>query len=361
MYENKTPVFLDKAFWRKKTLVTFLMSVLVFFIHISSFHNYADTGNLMSRINGILAITIKEGFTRFAVPLYFIIAGALFFRDYSNDRYVPKLRSRVRTLLIPYLLWNAIWMVFSIVTSYSFLSRFFIGREKFEITPLNVILSLVHHKCNGPFWFIFDLIVFVVCSPLIDFLTRTKKRAILSVVVLVVLNLMGYGIPSSIFYNNTSIIYYMIGVAIGKYDLDRFLKPSSRMARVISAIVLLGYGVHNVFFYNHITGLLQSMLQFVQFLLCAWSFWNVCDWIPENSVVHRFTDCSFAVYAMHVNVSACITKLLSMVLPKSEYFAILNFVLTVMLTLLFIKGFCLATRKWTPKVHELLMGSRGAA
>ena len=33
----------------------------------------------------------------------------------------------------------------------------------------------------------FDLIVFVVCSPLIDFLNRTKKRAILSVVVLVVL------------------------------------------------------------------------------------------------------------------------------------------------------------------------------
>ena len=44
MYENKTPVFLDKAFWRKKTLVTFLMSVLVFFIHISyQSNNYKNT------------------------------------------------------------------------------------------------------------------------------------------------------------------------------------------------------------------------------------------------------------------------------------------------------------------------------
>ena len=361
MNEIKASAVPDKAFWKKKAAATFLMSVLIFFIHLSSFYNYPDTGSLMSRINGILAITFQMGFTRFVVPLYFIIAGALFFRDYTGDRYVSKLRSRVHTLLIPYLMWNMIWMVFCIVTSYSFLSRFFIGREKFVVTPLSVLLSLVHHECNGHFWFVFDLIVFVVCSPLVDFLTRTKKRAVLSVAVLMVLSVMGYGIPASIFYSNTSIIYYLIGATIGKYGLAQFLRPSSRKVRVISAMILLGYGVHNVFFYDHVTGALRSALHFVQFLLCAWSFWNVCDWIPDNSIVHRFSDCSFAVYAMHGNVGACITKLLSMILPKSEYFAVVNFVLSVMLTLLFIKGFCLFMRKWMPKLYVLLMGARGAA
>ena len=164
----------DAGFWKKKAAAGFLMSVLIFFFHLSTFYNYTDTGNAMSTINNILALTFKEGFTRFVVPLYFIIAGALFFRDYSQEKYIPKLRKRVKTLLIPYLMWNIIWMIFCIVTSYTFLSRFFVGREKFEITPLNVLLSLIHHECNGHFWFVFDLLVFVVCSPVIDFLIRTR-------------------------------------------------------------------------------------------------------------------------------------------------------------------------------------------
>lgn len=333
------------------------MSVLIFFIHLSTFYNYSDTGNLMSTVNNIPALTIKEGFTRFVVPLYFIIAGALFFRDYSSEKYVPKLHKRVKTLLIPYLMWNVIWMIFCIVTSYTFLSRFFVGREKFEITPLNILLSLIHHKCNGHFWFVFDLIVFVVFSPVIDFLTRTRKRAICSIAVLVLLSLMGYGIPASIFYTNTSIIYYLIGAAIGKYGLARFLRPSSQQVRIISAAVLLGFGAYNVFC-GDVNGTVKLALQFVQYLLCAWAFWNVCDWLPDNSIVHRFSDCSFAVYAMHGNVGACITKLLYLILPKSEYVAPVNFVLSVALTLLLIKGFCLVTRKYMPRLYEMLMGSR---
>ena len=61
---------------------------------------------------------------------------------------------------------------------------------------------------------------------------------------------------------------------------------------------------------------------------------------------------------MHGNVGACITKLLYLVLPKSEYLAPVNFVLSVVLTLLFIKGFCMFTRRFMPRLHEMLMGSR---
>ena len=348
----------DAGFWKKKAAAGFLMSVLIFFIHLSTFYNYSNTGNLMSTVNNILALTFKEGFTRFVVPLYFIIAGALFFRDYSREKYVPKLRKRVKTLLIPYLMWNVIWMIFRIVTSYTFISNYFIGRQKFEITPLNILLSLIHHKCNGHFWFVFDLIVFVVFSPVIDFLTRTRKRAICSIAVLMLLSLMGYGIPASIFHTNTSIVYYLIGVAIGKYGLARFLRPSSQQVRIISAAVLLGFGVYNVCSFGRVEGAALRLLQFVQYIPCGWAFWNICDWIPDDSIVHRFSDCSFAVYAMHGNVGACITKLLYLILPKSEYVAPVNFVLSVALTLLFIKGFCLVTRKYTPRLYEMLMGSR---
>lgn len=122
-------------------------------------------------------------------------------------------------------MWNVIWMIFRIVTSYTFISNYFIGREKFEITPLSILQSLVHHECNGHFWFVFDLIVFVVCSPVIDFLTRTRNRVICSISVLMLLSVMGYGLPASIFHTNTSIVYYLIGVAIGRYGFARSSSP----------------------------------------------------------------------------------------------------------------------------------------
>lgn len=348
----------DGRFWKKKAAATFLMSVLIFFIHLSTFYNYPDTGNLMSSVNRLLAHTFKEGFTRFVVPLYFIISGALFYRDYSNDRYVGKLKTRVKTLVIPYLMWNIIWMLFRIVTSYTFISNYFIGREKFVITPLNILLSLIHHECNGHFWFVFDLIVFVAAAPLIDLLTRTKKTACASIAVLLILSLMGYGIPASIFHTNTSIIYYLIGTTIGKYYFAHFVRPSAMKVRILSLLILLGYGVHNVFFFDHVTGTPADALKFVQYLLCGWAFWNVCDWIPEDSFVHHLTDCGFAVYAIHGNVGAIITKLIYLILPKSEYLAIVNFTLSVTLTLLFIKTFCVVTRKYMPRLYEMLMGSR---
>lgn len=55
----------DASFWKKKAAASFLMSVLIFFIHLSTFYNYTDTGNVMSAVNRILALTFKEGFTRF--------------------------------------------------------------------------------------------------------------------------------------------------------------------------------------------------------------------------------------------------------------------------------------------------------
>lgn len=348
----------NKSFWKKKDAVSFLLSILVFFIHNSSFYNYSDTGSTMSQINQFLAHAVRYGCTEFSVPLFFIISAALFFRNYNSSQYADKLKKRIKTLLIPYLAWNVVWLIFNIVTSYTFISNYFIGREKFEITLLNVLLAIFHHKGNGPFWFLFDLIFFVLLTPFIDYLTQTKRRSILSIVAVALLCLMGLGLPTEIFFMDTALVYYLIGATIGKYYLPHFVRQSSVHIRVLSLIVLLCYTIHNIFFLNHVAGTLRSALMIVQYILCAWAFWNICDWIPENSIVHHFSDCSFAVYAMHANLGAVVTKLLYLLLPKSDCFAVVNFLLTIALTLLFVKIFCLVTKKRIPWLHELLMGSR---
>lgn len=57
---------------------------------------------------------------RFSVPMFFIISGYLFFRNgvFDTSIYIAKLRSRVNTLLIPYLLWNLIGFIYFVIKHY---------------------------------------------------------------------------------------------------------------------------------------------------------------------------------------------------------------------------------------------------
>ncbi len=94
MIENKVPY----SFWRKKEAVSFLLSILVFLTHISTFFNYRNIGQI-SQFEEKFWHFASNCITQFAVPLFFIISGAQFFRDYSKETYVPKLKKRIRPLL----------------------------------------------------------------------------------------------------------------------------------------------------------------------------------------------------------------------------------------------------------------------
>lgn len=193
-------------FWNKKIIVSYILSILVFWIHCSSFANY-DNNNAMVKFCSYLFGSTINGI---AVPLFFILAGVAFYRDYNDKKYVKKFISRVKSLVIPFVLWNIVNMLFDIVAS-TFFSQYFIGREKMVISLPNVLLGIFHYKYNGPFWFIFALIVFTIAAPIIDKLLFSKITSILSIVILIVLASFNIGLPQPLFFSKTCIIFYLVG------------------------------------------------------------------------------------------------------------------------------------------------------
>ena len=292
------------------------------------------------------------------MPTFFILSGATFFRNYTNSSYLSKLKARFHTLVLPYLIWNTVWMLFDMVCSYTFLSRFFIGRPLFELSLVNILQGIFLWKCNLPFWFILNLIIFIVFSPFIHFLISKKALAFVSLGCLMVLRLFGFHLPTSTFFAPNALIYYFIGAIIGKYYWEKLTQKASRRAQWISLSFLGAYILAKTICKPDVHSFITPLFEVIIFCLCALSLWNAADLIIDRITPKPFLSRSFANYAMHTNISAVITKLFALACNKKEIFAIPNMLFTFVTTLLLINLFCTVTERFFPKFYSLIMGKR---
>lgn len=115
------------------------------------------------------------GICQVAVPAFFLISGWLFFANLSEWNWKiweGKVLRRVRSLLVPYLLWNIIKVVLSSVWS----------TKCFDIVLNLQYISNIGLKgifwmpADFPLWFIRDLILCVIISPLIWYAIKKAKQ-----------------------------------------------------------------------------------------------------------------------------------------------------------------------------------------
>ena len=95
-----------EQFRNKITAVQFLLSVGIVYQH--TVWNYRENP-ILNAGQSFLFYLIET-----CVPFFFMISGYLFFRTYDKSKWKEKMLSRVRTLLIPYMVWNAIYTLFMV-------------------------------------------------------------------------------------------------------------------------------------------------------------------------------------------------------------------------------------------------------
>jgi peptidoglycan/LPS O-acetylase OafA/YrhL len=172
----------------------FPLAVAVVFIHLTP-----GTGNSFSTLNriDIYAIISTCGsyvLPRIAVPCFYLFSGFLFFykiAEWNRNVYLKKVKSRFKTLLIPYILWNLIpILAYSIVNIlkqdggiWFYLNDLYNGGIKifWNYTPLFSYTNILDQEAfmygpvNTPLWFLRDLIVMAFLSPLIFYFVKYLK------------------------------------------------------------------------------------------------------------------------------------------------------------------------------------------
>lgn len=128
----------------------------------------------------------SEALTRLAVPIFFIISGYLFFykiNDFSCDVYVGKLKRRIKSLLLPYIIWNLLAIAIVLLKS-NMLSLFpSLAKENHDwLWFVSAFWNSQYGSCPilYPLWYVRDLIIVVILSPLIYMLIKTFKKWVLT-------------------------------------------------------------------------------------------------------------------------------------------------------------------------------------
>ncbi len=140
-------------------------------------------------------ITISSVICQLAVPSFFFISGYFFFSKFNISQwdwkiFFEKIKKRLKTLLLPYLLWNMLYLLPSFGLyglgrlSWHDFSENLTWHIFWDIysSPTTNILGVMRFgtvPLDGPLWFIRDLMFCCLFSPLAFFLIRRFKISIL--------------------------------------------------------------------------------------------------------------------------------------------------------------------------------------
>lgn len=118
-------------------LLRFPLAVVILIIHTFNANGFTIQGVPVSLENMPILLEINlfiDGFLRGqSVPIYFFISGFVFFLGvgFTKEKYLQKLKNRVKTLLIPYLIWNIIAILRGLLPQ----CVFFLSFPKCSSTP----------------------------------------------------------------------------------------------------------------------------------------------------------------------------------------------------------------------------------
>ena len=109
-----------------------------------------------------------------AVPGFFMISAYQFYRNCSFWDVVPKMERRIRTVLIPYLLWNFFYYAgYALAGKIPFLAGLS-DKTAVEFSIPVMVEAVLHFTYNPVFWYMYQLIFLIALSPVLYPLLKNR-------------------------------------------------------------------------------------------------------------------------------------------------------------------------------------------
>lgn len=325
-------------------------------------------------IYNYLMILMSHVISRSAVPAFFLISGFYFFSksDVNMNIYKKKLRKRLLTIVLPYVLWISLFILLTTViklagclikgNSLDGIFQFFhdngwlnmywssndwAGRVDWAGTlHYNTSPVLVH------FWYLRDLIVLFLLSPLLYGLINRFGLWFLSL--LLFCDISGF-VPYM-----TGSLYFSTGayLAINNKSMIVITQKHKTMF-YLSAIVLLPFMVYYDGRYTDVGNILYPIWVFVLLV----SYFNIATAIVSRGWLRQPTSMpksSFFIYCLHAMLvmSYCGWFMMKIIPSDNWFLASLRYMLVPLLCVAICYIIFILMNRYTPKLLSILTGQR---
>ncbi len=303
---------------------------------------------------------ISHNYGRIAVPCFFIISGYFFFlkmQVWSRDFYSQQLKKRIKTLLVPYVLWNFLMMLMTLAVFYTFQALEVQHNNTLSLFRDYSIIELLWMPINFPLWYVRDLMCMVVCTPLFYLLFKYLRSWGLLFLTIAYLTTWETDIPG---FSMTAIYYFGVGAYWGicKKNIVDTLSPFKRWSYTLTPILLL-----IATYYNGVEPEHEYWIRpFIIVGVC--SFFLLMNSLIENELIRKWclklSPTVFFVYAIHeFYIKNWLKGAFSRTpLADSGWGMMIGYILIPFAALIICLILYILWKKISPKTLAILLGNR---
>ncbi|MBR1626329.1 MAG: acyltransferase [Bacteroidales bacterium] len=337
----------------------FPLVILVLFIHtVQPPEMFASDSAVFN-----IYYAVSKIFAAIAVPCFFVISGYYFFYTKTNpvsftkQEYIKKLKKRIHSVLVPYIVWNFFGFALLVVSQYLFPYDLFSGKYKdiadYNLTDyIDVFTGLTtHYPIVNQLWYLRDLMLLVLISPVIYFLMTRYKHFFVAVLFLVYMLPLNVNITKSLFFFSAGGYFALNGINIIKEIRKLSVYPIIVYCAIF--IFLLGYKDLLVSQYISKLGIIFGIISIL---------YIASSYVEKFSVKanRKLVSISFFIYLWHGLFTHTFHSLILKLYPESGLYYLFTYFFSVFITVVIsFAGYYILTNKYFPKkLKDLLIGGR---
>lgn len=341
----------------KETVITInitrtLLMLGVIFLHSGFSLNQFDDFDIYGKIFYNLLYLVSQS----CVPCYFIISGYLFFyniNEFGISDYKKKIKTRINSLLVPYIIWNIIAIVpFCIYHSNGQINELLNNKEYISLLRIFWDNGSGFFPLNYPLWYLRDLIVIILCSPIVYFCVKMIKVYFLLFLILTYLTGIYNGGPG---FSITTILFFSIGAYMGIYKFD-FISIIKKMFIPLSIVWIGLFCVYLIDLSNY------AFIKNLFHIIWAFYFFSLFSLIKNGytlKLLKSLSQSSFFAYATHaLLIAGYCGGIIAKIFANSNYSIFMKAIWGPILTLLVCHIIYLLMKRFVPKILNILIGNR---
>lgn len=281
--------------------------------------------------------------TEIAVPFFFIVSGFFFLRYYytAKDMYFGMIRKKIKTLFLPFIIWNVIGCIPLILTH----------KFVFEKNYWLYFVQLMHGDWNGVLWYVRDIMTMMMVAPLYTWIFRMNKKWLYLLIFCV---LFYFWIPVDCSWiSSEGMVFFFIGGVLQK-NKKRLCSMKNMPKRILAVLFLIWFV--SCFFFPRLW-----VIHRYNTLLGIVVFWCLLDKISQKYIdrMLKVSVYSFFIYVVHLDIIKLMKVGIAHYFYQDQLVALISFFVLPIATMFICIFIGRTWHRYFPKSFSIVTGGRG--